>query len=184
MRVLLAMAGLALPLAAQVNVAALPLPADATGESALSIEIAHVLAELPYYGVFDNLEYTASPGAHGAMVRLSGAVTRPTLKRDAGIVVRHIDGVEQVENRIRVLPLSPEDDRIRLAEYRAVYGYPALQRYALAAIPPIHIVVANGRVILVGSVVAKADKALAGARAKNVPGVLGVGNQLLVVSNQ
>lgn len=180
MRTLLLCAALALPLGAGVNVAALPLPADATGETALQQSIRQALVELPYYGVFDNLEYTVSPGAHGAIVRLSGAVTHPRLQHDAGTVIRRIDGIQQVENRIQVLPLSPADERIRLAEYRAIYGYPALQHYALEAVPPIHIVVANGRLILAGSVASAGDKELVGARARSVAEVLGVENELRV----
>jgi len=180
MRTLLACIGFAFPILAQVNVAALPLPADATGESTVSAEIRRELAGLPYYGVFDNLEYTVIQGPRGAVVTLSGQVTRPVLKRDADTVVRHVEGVQQVDDRIQVLPLSPADDNLRLAEYRAIYAYPALQHYALAAVPPIHIVVANGRVTLEGAVASQRDKELAGVRAKTVRGATGVENELKV----
>ena len=82
---------------------------------------------LPYFTVFDVLSYKVD----GYNVTLIGQVTRPTLKSDAGNVVKRIEGVEHVDNQIEVLPVSPNDDRIRRAVYRAIYGYPALQKYAL-----------------------------------------------------
>ena len=149
-----------------------------TGDERITREVRHELVMLPYYGVFDNLEYRVS----GHTVTLMGQVTRPTLKSDAGNVVKRIEGVEKVENQIQVLPLSPMDDRTRLAVYRAVYGQPGLDRYALQAVPPIHIVVDNGHVTLEGAVGSQADKELAGVRANGVPGVFSVTNNLRVES--
>jgi hyperosmotically inducible protein len=79
-----------------------------------------------------------------------------------------------------VLPLSPMDDQIRLATFRAVYSTPGLDRYALNAIPPIHIIVANGKVTLEGVVATEADKNLAGVKANGVSGVFSVTNNLRV----
>ena len=80
-----------------------------------------------------------------------GRRTRPTLKSDAENVVKHIEGVTKVVNQIEVLPLSPEDDRIRMAEYRAIFGDPTLAtRYGYRALPSIHIIVKNGHVTLDG----------------------------------
>src|SRR3984893_10454694 len=79
-------------------------------------EVRHELVMLPYYGVFENLAYRVD----GAKVTLFGQVTRPTLKDDAGRVVKKIEGVETVDNEIEVLPLSPNDDRIRRDVYRAI----------------------------------------------------------------
>jgi len=107
-------------------------------------------------------------------------VTRPTLKSDAENVVKKIEGVEKVKNEIEVLPLSPADDRIRRAEYRAIYGDTVLNRYALQAVPPIHIIVRNGNVTLAGVVATEADKNVAGIRANGVSGVFGVTNNLRV----
>jgi hyperosmotically inducible periplasmic protein len=109
-----------------------------------------------------------------------GQVTRPTLKSDAERVVKDIEGVEQVTNNIEVLPLSPNDDRIRLAAYRAIYGQTALNRYALNAIPPIHIIVNNGKLTLEGVVANEGDKNIAGIQANSVPGVFSVTNNLRV----
>ena len=131
---------------------------------------------LPYYGVFDNLAFQVE----GAKVRLLGEVTRPTLKSEAETAVKHIEGVESVDNRIEVLPVSPNDDRIRMAVYRAVYRQASLSRYALQAMPPIHIIVKNGRVRLEGVVATEMDKNLAGMRARGVSGVFGVENNLRV----
>lgn len=142
----------------------------------LAREVRHELVMLPYYGVFDNLAFKVD----GYRVTLLGQVTRPTLKSDAEGVVKHIEGVEGVDNQIEVLPLSPNDDRIRLAVYRSIYQQAALSRYALQAIPPIHIIVKNGNVRLEGVVATEADKNLAGIRAKSVSGVFAVDNNLQV----
>jgi hyperosmotically inducible protein len=139
-------------------------------------EIRHELVMLPYYGVFDNLAYSVN----GGVVTLYGQVTNPTLKSDAENAVKHIEGVTRVDNRIDVLPLSPMDDQTRRAEYRAIYSEPSLNRYAMQAIPPIHIIVNNGKVTLVGVVATEADKNLAGLRANGVSGVFSVDNQLKV----
>jgi hyperosmotically inducible periplasmic protein len=149
---------------------------QARGGSYLVQEIGHQLRLLPYYSVFDNLEYRVN----GYNVELSGEVTRPTLKSDAERVVKKIEGVENVTNNIKVLPLSPSDDRIRLAEYRAIYGQSALNRYALQAVPPIHIIVDNGHVTLMGVVASEMDKNVAGIQANGVPGVFSVTNNLRV----
>lgn len=149
---------------------------DTLFQQRLEHQVRHELVMLPYYGVFDNLAYRVD----GDTVTLYGQVTRPTLKSDAGNVVKDIEGVKRVRNEIEVLPLSPNDDRIRIAEYRAIYSQPGLDRYALQAVPPIHIVVKNGNVTLVGVVASQADKDLAGIQAKGVPGAFSVTNNLRV----
>src|SRR6266481_8422651 len=140
-------------------------------------EVRHELLMLPYLGVFDNLSYKVD----GYNVTLMGQVTRPTLKSDAENVVKKIEGVEHVDNQIELLPLSPNDDRIRRAVYRAIYGYPALQKYALGVQQPIRIIVKNGNVTLEGVVDNEGDKNTAGIRAKGVSGVFSVKNNLQVV---
>jgi len=142
----------------------------------LEREVRHELVMLPYYSVFDNLSYRVD----GANVTLMGQVTRPTLKSDAGNVVKRIEGVEHVNNEIEVLPLSPNDDRIRIATYRAIYSEPSLNRYAHQAVPPIHIIVKNGNVTLEGVVANQGDRNLAEIRAKGVPEVFSVTNHLQV----
>ncbi len=139
-------------------------------------EIRHELVMLPYYNVFDNLSFKVE----GRKVTLLGQVARPTLKADAGRVVKSIEGVEIVDNQIEVLPLSPNDDRIRIAVYRAIYGQSSLQRYGLQAVPPIHIIVKNGNVTLEGVVANAGDKNLANISANGVSGVFGVTNNLVV----
>lgn len=139
-------------------------------------EVRHELVMLPYYGVFDNLSFRVE----GDKVTLMGEVTRPTLKSDAEGVVKVIEGVQAVDNRIEVLPLSPNDDRIRRAVYRAVYWQDSLMRYGIQAVPPIHIIVKNGNLRLVGVVANEGDKNIAGIRAKGVSGVFTVTNDLRV----
>ncbi len=146
------------------------------GQQRISREVRHELVMLPYYGVFDNLAYKVN----GDTVTLLGQVTRPTLKSDAENVVKNIEGVERVRNQIEVLPLSPNDDRIRIAVYRAIYGFQGLDRYALAAVPSIHIIVKNGNVTLEGVTANEADRNLANVQANGVPGVFSVTNNLRV----
>src|SRR5438067_11877804 len=97
-----------------------------------------------------------------------GQVTRPTLKSDSERVVKDIEGVERVVNNIEVLPLSPNDDRLRLALFRAIYGDTALNRYGLQAVPPIHIIVNNGKVTLEGVVANDGDKNIDNVRANGL----------------
>jgi hyperosmotically inducible protein len=150
--------------------------ANPRGEERISREVRHELVMLPYYSIFDNLAYQVN----GSTVVLMGQVTRPSLKSDAEGVVKRIEGIEKVDNRIEVLPPSPMDDRIRMAEYRAIYGNAALNRYAMGALPPIHIIVKNGNVDLEGVVANEGDKNIAGIQAKSVPGVFQVTNNLKV----
>jgi len=143
-------------------------------------QVRHELATLPYYGVFDWLEFETRPD--GTVV-LRGQVVRPTTKSDAEARVRQIDGVKNVVNEIEVLPLSPGDDRLRLALYRAIYNWNSpLFRYATQAIPSIHIIVDRGRATLKGVVASKADAQIAYMRARAVPGLFDVKNELLVES--
>jgi hyperosmotically inducible protein len=152
----------------------------AKGQDRITREVRHELVMLPYYGVFDNLAYRVDGGS----VTLMGQVARPTLKSDAGNVVKGIEGVTHVDNQIEVLPLSPMDDGLRVAEYRAIYGHPGLDRYAMQAVPPIHIIVSNGKVTLEGVVATQADKDMAAIRANTVSGVFSVVNNLRVESDK
>ncbi len=142
----------------------------------LNREVRHQLVLLPYYSVFDNLAYQIK----GGEVTLVGQVVRPTLKSDAEAVVKKIDGVTKVVNNLEVLPLSPNDDQIRRAVFRAIYSDTALSRYAQSAVPSIHIIVKNGNVTLEGVADSENDKNLAGLRANGVSGVFSVKNNLVV----
>ena len=111
---------------------------------------------------------------------LNGQVVQPITKSGAENAVKHIEGVEKVINNIEVLPLSPNDDRIRRAVYRAIYSNSVLSPYQLRAVPPIHIIVKNGQVTLEGAVARQMDKQVAGIKANGVSGVFGVTNNLMV----
>ena len=140
-------------------------------------EVRHELVMLPFYGVFDNLSYKVDPDG---TVTLLGQVARPTLKSDAENVVKRIEGVEKVVNNIEVLPTSINDDQIRRAAYRAIYGNSVLSQYQLRAVPPIHIIVKNGHITLEGVVARAMDKQIAGIQANSVPGTFSVTNNLVV----
>jgi len=150
---------------------------DGASDARLVKEVRHQLVMLPYYSIFDDLGFRIS----GDTVTLVGDVTRPVLKSDAENVVKRIEGVRQVENKINVLPLSPMDDQIRMAMARTIYGDPQIgTRYGYQALPSIHIIVSNGRVRLEGVVANEFDKNLINMRARSVPNVFEVDNQLQV----
>jgi hyperosmotically inducible protein len=152
----------------------------ARAEERIRREVRHEIVTLPYFGVFDNMSYKVE----GYKVTLMGQVTRPTLKSDIGNVVKRIEGVEKVDNQIEVLPVSTMDDQLRLALYRAIYGYSALERYAMPVIKPIRIIVKNGNVTLEGVVDNEGDKNLANMRANGVSGVFSVTNNLVVAKSK
>jgi hyperosmotically inducible protein len=150
-------------------------------DAGLVKRIRHELATLPYYGVYDWLEFEVRPDN---TVVLRGQVVRPTTKSDAEARVKDIDGVKGVINEIEVLPLSPQDDRLRTALYRTLYNWDSpLFRYATQSIPSIHIIVKNGRATLKGIVDSKGDAQLAYMRARGVPGLFDVKSDLVVSSD-
>lgn len=142
-------------------------------------EVRHELLMLPYFGVFDYIAFKVD----GSTVTLLGQVTRPVLKSDAEGSIKHIEGVEKVDNQIEVLPPSSQDDGLRIRLYRAIYGFASLEKYALGVQKPIRIIVKSGRVSLEGVVDNQSDKDLAGLRANTVSGIFSVANNLQVSPN-
>ncbi len=159
-----------------------PIAASPNGEikttDATIKKIRKELVTLPFYSVFDNLAFKYEDG----VVTLYGQVSRPTLRKDAERVVEKVNGVDQVVNKIEVLPLSGFDDQIRRATFRAIYRQPGLDRLALQVVPPIHIIVSRGHVTLEGVVATKADATRAFLAANGVPNVFSVTNNLRVES--
>ena len=170
----------------------------AAKETALMVQRA--LLRLPYYGVFDFLVF----GVDRGVVNLGGYAYRANLKSDAVAVVKRVGGIDEVANKIEVLPASQQDDRIRWSTFYNIYTDDFLSRYApggamsvryealsFARFPgmqpfgtyPIHIIVKNGRTMLLGIVDNDSDKTLVGVRAREVPGVFGVENDLVVATN-
>ena len=154
-------------------------PVEQPGERAafeqLAKKVRKELVTLPWYGVFDNLEYAID----GSTVTLSGQVVQPSTRKDAERRVRRLKGVERVVNNIQVLPLSGFDDSIRANAYRALFGWNSpLFRYGRGVNPSIHIVVNGGHVTLEGVVANEGDSRLAYIRARGVPGVFSVTNNL------
>jgi hyperosmotically inducible protein len=150
------------------------------GVNRVEREVRHELLTLSRYGVFDNISYRVD----GTKVMLFGQVTQPVVKDDAGRAVKEVEGVTAVDNEIEVLPLSPMDDQIRRAVYRAIYGDAGLSRYSFQAIPSIHIIVKNGNVTLEGVVANQGDRDLANLRAKSVGGLFDVKNNLRLDSGK
>lgn len=172
-KLIIAMALVALPAVLSASTGAAP-------AQPLHEQVRRELVTLPFLTIFDNLRYEVD----GDKVILSGETIRPTIRSSAENVVKRLPGVHRVVNHIEVLPLSPNDDRIRLAVARAVYGYPALQRYSLGALPSIHIVVKNGNVTLKGVVANEMDRNLAFLRANGVSGAFQVNNELAVAGRR
>jgi hyperosmotically inducible protein len=148
--------------------------AQGKGFTTVEREVRHELVLIPNLTVFDNLVFSVN----GGVVTLSGQVHNPTIKTEAERVVKGVDGVTQVVNNLQVLPLSSNDDQIREAEYRAIYGYPTFYKYAQGALAPIRIIVSGGHVVLEGFVANAMDRELAEAQARKVPGVFSVTNNL------
>jgi hyperosmotically inducible protein len=159
-------------------VASLPLAAEPAfaQESRVERQIRRELVTLPFYSVFDDLSFRVD----GTKVTLMGKVTRPTLKTGAEKAIQDIEGVQQIDNQIEVLPVSPNDDRIRVAAFRAIYYHPMMTRYAIQAVPPIHIIVQNGDITLEGVVNSENEKNVAGIQAQGVNGAFAVTNNLRV----
>ena len=155
---------------------------DAKGYERFIKEIRHELVMLPYYGVFDWLEYEVRPNGE---VVLRGQVVRPTTRSGAEGRVKEVEGVTKVINQIETLPLSPSDDRLRIALYRQIYGWNSpLFRYAHQAVPSIHLIVNRGHATLKGVVANRGDANLAYIRARTVPGLFSVKNELTVESER
>ena len=152
-------------------------PISDQGMARIQKQVRHELNMLPYANVFDYMSFTVDGNG---IVTLDGEVTNPVLKSDAANVVKRIEGVERVDNKIQVLPVSFFDNGLRLRLYRTIYSGP-LQRYSLGVNKPIRIIVENGHVKLVGVVDSEMDKNIAGLRANTVPGIFSVDNQLKVV---
>jgi hyperosmotically inducible protein len=153
-------------------------PISEQGIARIQKQVRHELNMLPYANVFDYMTFTVDENGG---VTLNGEVTNPVVKSDAANVVKRVEGVEHVDNKIQVLPVSFFDNGLRARLYRTIYGYGPLQRYALGVNKPIRIIVDNGHVTLLGVVDNEMDKNLAGIRANGVPGIFSVDNQLKVV---
>ncbi len=148
------------------------------GTSRIEREVRRELVTLPFYSLFDNFTFSVD----GEKVTLMGKVSQPTLRSAAENAVKRIEGVEKVSNLIEVLPLSPNDDRLRMALYLSIYGHSALQTLSVRAVPPIHIIVENGKVTLEGVAANEMQKNIAGIQANGVFGVFSVQNNLRVES--
>jgi len=169
---------IAVIIATVVLVASVALASTPTRQSASTEKVRKELVTLPYYGVFDNLEYQVE----GGTVTLYGQVVKPITRQDAERRVARIEGVDRVVNNIEVLPLSGLDDSIRARAYRTVFRSGGLYRYAMGANPSIHIVVKNGKVTLEGVVSNEMDSRLANIAAGSVSGVFSVTNNLRIGS--
>jgi hyperosmotically inducible protein len=175
---ILALGSTGLALAATTDQASQQSAASASGrlEQRLSGEVRHELNMIPQFTVFDNLAYRVD----GGTVTLYGQVRDAIVKDSAEARVKHLEGVEHVDNQIEILPASFNDDRIRRRVAVAVFNDPRLFNYGIQSVPPIHIIVKNGHVNLEGVVRTQADKDDAFIRANGVPGVFSVENNLQV----
>ncbi len=146
-------------------------------ELRIAKQVRHEIVIEPYLNVFDSVNFNVD----GPNVTLTGAVTQPTVKNDIVKSVKRIEGVQHVDDQIKVLPPSPADQRIRRALFRSIYRYPPLQKYAGPVVKPIQIIVDSGHVTLEGVVDSESDKNLVQLRANSVPGIFSVTDNLQVV---
>jgi hypothetical protein len=142
----------------------------------ISKEVGHEIATLPFYKLFDYLTFRVD----GGTVTLMGQVTKVALKSDAEKAVAHIAGVQHVNNEIEILPPSKVDEKLRLAEYSAIFGDALLTQYTSLAVPPSHIIVKNVAVTLEGTVGNDGDKTEVFTRAGSVAGVTTLTNHLTI----
>lgn len=140
-----------------IGAAAAAIPNDAD----IARSVRHEVLMYSRYTVWDDINFRVNNGN----VELTGAVSQPFKKQDLQRIVQSVPGVASVTNEIKVLPLSTFDDRLRVQVARAIYSDPTLSRYAMGAIPAIHIIVDNGHVTLTGLVSSDAEKQVAGMRA-------------------
>lgn len=154
--------------------AATPARASAQiGDANLTALVSDSVRGYVHFSIFDDVSIAVS----GRSVTLTGRVTMPFKRDDIGTRVSKIDGVRHVVNEIAVLPVSPTDQKLRVALARAIYGHPSFWQYASMANPPIHIVVERGRVTLTGRVNSDVERMLAYSLAQ-VDGALSVTNRL------
>ena len=135
--------------------------APKSGDSDLAQRITHEIRMYPRYTIWDNVSFRVMDGN----VELLGQVSQPYKKQDLQRLVQHVPGVAGVTNQVEVLPLSRFDDQLRLQVARNIFRDPVLQRYAIQSVPPIHIIVGNGKVTLEGVVNNDMEKQVAGIRA-------------------
>ncbi len=152
---------------------------NSRGQDRISREVYHELVMLPQLSIFDNLAYKVD----GSTVTLMGSVRNAILKDSAESAVKRIEGVDHINNQIEILPASQNDDRIRHEVARAIFNDPSLFKYSVQSVPPIHIIVKNGRVDLEGAVDNDSDKNMAYIKANGVPGIFQVKNDLQVVND-
>ena len=146
-------------------------------------EVRHELMLLPYYSVFDWLEFQVNPD--GTVILRGEVVSPPDTRSRAEAAAKSVDGVKKVVNDIEVLPVSANDQRLRRRIYHRLFNWDSpLFRYAVGSFHPIHIIVKNGRLTLKGEVDSSMDKQLAYSRASSVPGLFAVENQLEVTNQK
>ena len=136
----------------------LRIEAPERSDQRIADDLARAIRSFVFYDIFDWLEGQVRNG----VVTLKGSVREPWRKADYGRLAEAVTGVSQVTNEIQILPNSIYDDQIRIAAARSIYGHPSFRRYANRSLPPIHIVVDRGRVILKGAVATKLERQLAG----------------------
>jgi len=124
-------------------------------------KVVHEILMYSRYTIFDNVNVKVRDGE----VDLQGQVSQPFKKGDMARLAQHVAGVRSVTNELEILPTSFFDDRLRLQVARAIYRDPALSRYGIQSVPPIHIIVDNGHVTLEGVVNNEMEKHIAGMRA-------------------
>jgi hyperosmotically inducible protein len=146
-----------------------------TSDRSLFERVAEAVITCPQYGVFDSIDVDVQD----RVVTLSGRVTNPKKKDEIEKRVQKIDGVRSLANEIGVLPVSPADDELRYRIARAIYNHPMFWMHGQRAVPPIHIIVEQGRVTLTGLADSETQRTMAASLAQ-VSGSFSVTNRIKV----
>jgi hyperosmotically inducible protein len=155
------MAGALLSCASLAGAADKGNPAVPKTDAQITKSVLHEVRMYPRYTLFDDIDFRVANG----QVELMGAVTQPIKKSDIEHIVARTPGVTSVTDQIKVLPLSDSDNLLRRQVASAIFRDPAFSTYAIQPVPPIHIIVENGHVTLIGFVATDFEKNIAGIRA-------------------
>ena len=167
-------------LATAIPAMASPANAVAVSDQDIARSVRKSILTHPYYDVFDWIEARVGNGT----VTLSGYVREPWRKSDFEKRVMKIAGVSKVENEIKILPLSAYDDELRIRAVRTIYGSSSLNRYAVGANLPIHVIVENGRIVLKGLVASKMESQIAESLVRTNTLAFEVRNDLFVETSR
>src|SRR6266550_4543812 len=148
----------------------------AESDQKLAERVAEQMRRSTYFTIYDDVEI----GVDNGVVTLTGFVTQPIKSDDLAKRAAHVEGVQEFNNKLEVLPASLADDRLRSIIANTLYRDPIFSNYASQAVPPIHIIVRNSSVLLTGVVNSEVERRQAENLVRGISGIIGVQNALRV----